>query len=55
MIYTYEKGKPDKVKCEATEWYHLIDDGWVFVGMKGLTNHVYMTRKGYINEFWMEE
>lgn len=44
----------DKQLCDHQSWQDLIDDGWQFVGMKEASNHVLMTRRGYINEFWTE-
>ena len=39
-----------EVNCQHKDWNELMEDGWKFIGMK--ENHVLMTRKGYINEFW---
>lgn len=54
-IFTYIRGEKDPELCEQTTWGELIDDGWQFIGMSGMTNHALMTRGGYINEFWRDD
>ena len=54
-IYTYvhnEHGKQIK-KFVGNDWSEVIDLGWLFRCLDE-NNHVWMTRRGYLNEFWQE-